>query len=102
VTLGRHVRVATSGRYRVNSSLALRQCFLEGIAIGSAPAWLVQDLIEKGELVRLLPQWQLGSQALHLIYPSRRYMPLRTRAFLEFMAKRIPDLPGFVRSRAGP
>lgn len=89
------VAVATTGRYRVNSSLALRQCFLEGIGLGSAPAWLVQDLIDKRELVRVLPKWVQPPQPLHLVYPSRRYQPLRTRAFLQFMTERLVTLPGF-------
>jgi DNA-binding transcriptional LysR family regulator len=89
------VVVSTTGRYRVNSSLSLRQCFLEGIGIGSAPAWLVQDLIESGELIHVLPEWKLGSQSLHLVYPSRRHQPLRTRTFLQFMTQEIPALPGF-------
>jgi DNA-binding transcriptional LysR family regulator len=74
---------------------SLRQCFLEGIGLGSAPAWLVQDLIDKGELVRVLPKWTLPSQPVHLVYPTRRHQPLRTRAFLQFMTDRIPTLPGF-------
>jgi DNA-binding transcriptional LysR family regulator len=86
--------VTTRGRYRVNSSLALRECFLGGIGVGSAPAWLVQDLIDAGGLVRLLPRWSMVSQPIHLVYPSRRYQPLRTRALLQFMAERIPALPG--------
>ncbi|MEX3630558.1 MAG: substrate binding domain-containing protein [Burkholderia sp.] len=36
------VAVTTHDRYRVNNSLALRQCFLQGIGLGTAPAWLVQ------------------------------------------------------------
>ena len=89
------ISVAATGRYSVNSSLALRQCLLEGIGLGSAPAWLVQDLIDKGELVRILPKWTMPSQSLHLIYPTRRYLPLRTRTFLQYMTKKIPALPGF-------
>lgn len=89
------VVVAVAGRYRVNSSLALRQCFLEGIGLGSAPAWLVQDLIDKGQLVRILPKWTQPPQPIHLVYPSRRYQPLRTRAFLQYMSKRLVALPGF-------
>ena len=92
---GEMVMVLTRGRYRVNSSLALRQCFLEGIGLGTAPAWLVQDLIDSNALVRLLPTWKMPSQALHLVYPSRKYQPLRTGAFLKFMSERIPKLPGF-------
>ncbi len=90
-----NVRVSVKGRYRVNSSLALRQCFLEGIGLGTAPAWLVQDLIDDGDLVHLLPKWKMASQPVHLVYPSRRYQPLRTRAFLQFMAEKILGLPGF-------
>jgi DNA-binding transcriptional LysR family regulator len=86
--------VATGGRYRVNSSLALRECFLKGFGVGSAPAWLVQDLVDEGRLVRLLTKWQLPGHSVHLISPSRRYQPLRARVFLQFMAERIPMLPG--------
>jgi DNA-binding transcriptional LysR family regulator len=89
------VSVAPTGRYRVNSSLALRQCFVEGVGLGSAPAWLVQDLIDSGELVRILPRWKQPPQPVYLVYPSRRYQPLRTQAFLRFMTKRTLTLPGF-------
>ena len=95
------VSVAPTGRYRVNSSLALRQCFVEGVGLGSAPAWLVQDLIDKGELVRILPRWKQPPQPVYLVYPSRRYQPLRTQAFLKFMTKRILTLPGFRSAHAG-
>jgi DNA-binding transcriptional LysR family regulator len=92
--------VSTKGRYRVNSSLALRQCFLAGVGVGSAPAWLVQDLVDKGDLVHLLPKWKMPSQSLHLVYPSRRYQPLRTRALLQFFTEKVLHLPGFVAPEA--
>lgn len=88
------VTVQTKGRFRVNSSLALRECFLAGNGLGSAPAWLVQDLIDTGDLIRLLPNWEMLPQQVHLIYPSRKYQPQRTRALLQFMTERIPTLPG--------
>jgi DNA-binding transcriptional LysR family regulator len=87
--------VSIRGRYSVNNSLALRQCFLAGMGLGTAPAWLVQDLIDADDLIRLLPTWRMPSQALHLVYPSRRYQPLRTKAFLQFMTEKVPKLPGF-------
>jgi len=90
------VTVAPSGRYRINSSLALRECFQSGAGLGTAPAWLVQDLIDDGALVRLLPDWTLPSQPLYLIYPSRQYLPQRTRTFIQFFEKHLPRLPGFV------
>jgi DNA-binding transcriptional LysR family regulator len=89
------VGVAVGGRFRVNSSMALRQALLQGAGLGSAPAWLLQDLVDTGELVELLSGWALPGQSLHLVYPSRRHLPLRVRAFLGFMEERLPTLPGF-------
>lgn len=93
--------VAASGRFRVNSSLSLRQSLLQGAGLGSAPTWLVQDLIEAGDLTHLLADWCLPGQSLHLIYPSRRYLPLRTRAFMRFMTEHLTDLPGFRAPASG-
>ncbi|MBN3785322.1 LysR family transcriptional regulator [Burkholderia sp. Ac-20353] len=92
---GERIVVPTRSQYRVNNSMALRECFLAAFGPGSAPAWLVQDLIDAGRLVRLLPKWEMPPHSVHLVTPSRRYQPLRTRVFLQFMAERIPALPGF-------
>ncbi|WP_133650455.1 LysR family transcriptional regulator [Paraburkholderia flava] len=86
--------VRPRGQYRVNSSLALRECYLEGSCVGAAPGWLVQDLIDSGRLVRLLPRWDMSPHPIYFVLPSRRYQPLRTRAFFQFLAERIPTLPG--------
>ena len=95
------VVVVPRGRYCVNSSLALRDCFLAGAGLGSAPAWLVQDLIDTGALVALLPRWTLPPQDLHLVYPSRKYQPQRTLALLQFLTERLPRLVGFTEEKIG-
>lgn len=89
--------VRIRGRFRVNNSCALREALLQGAGVGSAPAWLVQDLIESGKLVRVLPKWRMSGQSLHLLYPSRRYQPRRVRAALQYLAAELPKLPGIAR-----
>jgi DNA-binding transcriptional LysR family regulator len=86
--------VAIHGRYRVNSSMAIRDALRNGAGLGVAPLWLVQDLIESGDLVRVLPKWAASPLELHLVYPSRRYQPLRAKVFLDFVARRLVRLPG--------
>jgi DNA-binding transcriptional LysR family regulator len=86
--------VSTRGRFRVNNSLAIREALLAGIGLGSAPSWLVQDLIDSGTLAPLLSEWRMPPQPLHLIYPSRRYQPFRARALLQFLEAELPNLPG--------
>ena len=88
-------RIRTSGRYSVNSSMAIRDCLRSAVALGMSPEWLVKDLIDSGELVRVLPRWSAPSQMLYLVYPSRRYQPLRARVFMEFVIEKLQSMPGF-------
>ena len=87
--------VGVRGRYRINNSLGIRECLLLGTGIGLAPGWLVQDLVQAGELVRVLPAWQAAPHEAFVVYPSRRYLPARTRAFLDFLCERLPRVVGF-------
>ncbi|KRC86137.1 HTH-type transcriptional regulator DmlR [compost metagenome] len=86
--------VQTQGRYRVNNALAIRETLAMGAGIGLCPAWLVQDLLASGELLRVLPAWNASPQEAFLIYPSRRYQSLRARLLIQFLADRLGQLPG--------
>jgi DNA-binding transcriptional LysR family regulator len=88
-------RVAVAGRFRVNNAMAIREALALGAGIGLCPEWLVRDLLDSGALVRVLPAWSAPRQDLHLLYPSRRYQPLRTRLFVDFAIARFAALPGF-------
>jgi DNA-binding transcriptional LysR family regulator len=87
--------VPVHGRYRINSSIAVRESLLAGAGFELAPSWLVQDLLQTGQLVRILPRWQGPSQQAHLLHASRRHQPQRVRAFADFLAERVLQLPGF-------
>lgn len=86
--------VAVAGRYRVNNAFAIVEALLMGSGIGLCPEWLVRERLDRGELVRVLPGWSAGAQDLHLLYPSRRYQPLRTRLFIEYASARLAAMPG--------
>lgn len=97
--------VQTRGKFRVNNALAIRESLTLGAGIGLCPAWLVEDLVSSGNLVRVLPDWHAPAQEAFLIYPSRRYQSLRARLFIEFIQERLYQLPGFQaaqRTAAGP
>ena len=98
------VRLAVGGRFRANNAMAIREALALDSGIGICPDWLVRDLLDSGELVRILPAWSAPPQDLTLLYPSRRYQPLRTRLFIDFAASQFAALPGFEppERRAGP
>ncbi|MGZ5198387.1 MAG: LysR substrate-binding domain-containing protein [Telluria sp.] len=89
------VLVTTQGRYRVNNAISIRETLAMGAGIGLCPAWLVDDLLASGQLLRVLPDWSGISQELFMIYPSRRYQPLRAKLFMDFIATKVPGLAGF-------
>lgn len=89
----RGVAVTVKSRYRVNHALAIRDSLVLGAGIGLCPEWLVQDLLAAGTLRRILPGWQGPPQAVHLV--TQRHRSARARAFVTFIGKRLPGLPGF-------
>lgn len=84
---GRQTTVLTQARYRVNNSLAIRDSLLAGAGVGLAPDWLVGDLLADGRLQRVLPAWHASPHELFVLYPPRRYQPLRARLFIEYLAR---------------
>lgn len=88
-------RVPTSSRFRVNNALAIREALVLGGGIGVCPDWLVRDLLDGGELVRVLDGWTARPQDLTLLYPSRQFQPLRTRLFIDFAVGQFSGIAGF-------
>lgn len=91
----RTVTVATTGRLRVNNAVAIRDSLDAGAGVGLCPVWLVEDLLTSGALVTVLPAWRGEPQQLSLITPSRRYRPLRTTLFIDFMTRSVAAMNGF-------
>jgi DNA-binding transcriptional LysR family regulator len=92
---GEMMHVPTSSRYRVNNALAIRETLLLAGGVAVCPDWLVRDLLDSGRLVPVLQEWTARPQELHLLYPSRKYQPLRTKLFIEFATKSLSSMPGF-------
>jgi DNA-binding transcriptional LysR family regulator len=92
---GERVQIPVSGRFRANNAMAIRDALVLGGGIGMCPVWLVSDLLDSGDLVRVLPAWSAPPQDLYLLYPSRRYLPMRTRLFIDFVTEEFGRLPGF-------
>lgn len=58
-----------------------------GMGIALLPLPHALPLLDSGELVRVLPDWQAQARPLSIYYSSRRLVPGRVRAFVDFMAE---------------
>ncbi len=58
---------------------------LAGLGIAGLPSYVIEDALLEHALERVLPAWRLFDVTLWAGMPSRRYLPARTRAFLDFL-----------------
>ena len=58
---------------------------LAGMGIASLPSYVVEDALLEHALERVLPQWHIRSQNIYVAMPTRKYVPARTRAFIDFL-----------------
>ncbi|KQP49726.1 LysR family transcriptional regulator [Pseudorhodoferax sp. Leaf274] len=86
------VELPITTRYRINHAAALLDAVRAGAGIAFQPCWMVKDLIARGELVRLLPQWSGPAQDAYLVYPRRRRQPMRVQVLQELLAREIQAL----------
>lgn len=70
-----------------NHSDTLLRATLEGGGISSQPIDIVAPLLKEGRLRRVLAPWITARLSLFAVVPSRKFMPSRTRAFLEHVVE---------------
>jgi DNA-binding transcriptional LysR family regulator len=84
---GSSVTVRVHGTLETNSSEVLRASIVDGAGIGYMPDWLFSDLLASGDVVVLMPDWQVKPIPIHLISPEARKHSAKVRAFGDHVAQ---------------
>lgn len=85
-TRGEHVaRVPVRARYRASSSLAVRDALRAGFGLSLIPRVYVAGDLAEGRLRAVLDDWSANETGVYAVYPSRRYLDAKVRAFLDFL-----------------
>ncbi len=58
---------------------------LAGLGIAGLPSYVIEDALLEHALERVLPQWRMFDITLWAGMPTRRHLPARTRAFIDFL-----------------
>lgn len=72
-------------RLAANSPDLLARIACAGAGIAASSDLFSQPFVDKGELVKVLPEWSLPTVTGWAVFPGRRLMPAKTRAFLDMM-----------------
>ncbi|HEV2558277.1 MAG TPA: LysR family transcriptional regulator [Microvirga sp.] len=80
------VHVRLHGPLRTNSSEVVREAVVAGLGIALRSTWDAAPDLKSGRLVPVLPGYA-GSRrvAIHAVYPSRRHLEQKVRAFVDFL-----------------
>jgi DNA-binding transcriptional LysR family regulator len=82
---GRGIEVSGISHFDSNSSTAIRSMTLSSLGVSVLPAWLVEEDIASGRLVRLLPDYSLPAQSIHVVFPDTAHLPHKSRVFIDFL-----------------
>ena len=85
--------VAIDGRYKATSSLAVRDALVAGFGLSLIPRLYVAEDIAQGRLCTVLDDWSPVETSVYAVYPSRRHVVAKVRAFLDFLVEELGEGP---------
>ena len=81
--------VAVTPALTLSNAAAIRLCARQGLGLALMADWTVRDDLAGGALVEVLPEYEAAGasfdSAIWLVFPSRRFLPAKTRAFADFL-----------------
>ncbi len=87
---GTPARIEHSPRLVCHDFPVVRAAALAGLGIALLPESVVRADLESGKLERVLPDWTLPLGVFHAVFPTRRGLLPSVRAFIDFLAERLP------------
>ncbi len=85
------VRVEIQPRLVCGDFNVMLEAARRGIGVALLPEFVCAPAVVRGELEVLLPEWSAPQGVMHFVYPSRRGLLPAVRAFVEFLAERLPE-----------
>jgi len=83
--------ITVSGPLRVNNPDAVREMAEAGLGIGLVPHFVASDALQAGRLREVLKGRVAFHWSILAVYPRRRYLPLRVRAYTDHLAGALAE-----------
>ncbi|MBA4783814.1 MAG: LysR family transcriptional regulator [Rhizobiales bacterium] len=88
--------IGVTPRITVSGALALRDAALAGLGPALLADWLIGGDLSDGTLIDLFPKHDVTATtfdtAAWLLYPSRIFLPRKTRVLIDFLRKRLGSM----------
>ncbi|OWY28226.1 LysR family transcriptional regulator [Herbaspirillum robiniae] len=81
---GKSIEVKMRSAIAVNDVDTYLACGLQGLGIIRIGRYLAQEHLDSGALVEIVPQWTTPPTPISAIYPARRHLSPKVRAFISW------------------
>lgn len=86
-----------SGNFETNSADALYHATLAGLGIARLSTYIIGPDLKAGRLVRLLHNYVHEKASILAVYPHRRHLSPKVRAFIDFLLEKFTPIPPWER-----
>ncbi|HBS1998888.1 TPA: LysR family transcriptional regulator [Klebsiella quasipneumoniae subsp. quasipneumoniae] len=89
-----HIQVTPAGPLTTNISEALLTAVIRATGIALLPGWMVSQAVQRGELVRVLPDWRSAAKvSVYALMPPGSLVPAKTRVFIDTLCHQLASSP---------
>ncbi|MHA6832008.1 LysR family transcriptional regulator [Ralstonia pseudosolanacearum] len=81
----------SAGRLNMDSSEAMREAALAGFGLLHLPTYITGNDLRAGTLVEVLKPFRAPPDPIRVVYPSKRHLSPRIRAFIDLLVARWQD-----------
>ena len=87
-----HFEMAPPARLVVDNNVMARDATAAGLGIAMLPRFQARPFESEGRLVEILKGWSRAPVPVHAVFPSRRHLAPKVRAFIDLARARMRDL----------
>ena len=92
---GRERTVRVAGSLNSNNGDLNAVAAVQGVGIALEPDFIVGSELKRGTLVPVLASFEAPASPIYAVYPSRRFLPAKVRAFVDFLVERVTGTKGW-------
>jgi DNA-binding transcriptional LysR family regulator len=87
---GQRLTIGLDASIKTHSGIAAREFVRCGAGIGLLPDYAVEQDLQCGDLVRILPAWnEADMRPISVVFPSRDRLPTRVRLLIDFLRESL-------------
>ena len=89
----KRIKVTINKRVTVNDGYAMCKFAAEGLGLLTSPLYLVEKYLAKGQLVEVLPDWQVEAIDVYAIWPANTPKNGLTQRFVDYLLEAMSKYP---------